>query len=748
METVLRTRKARSANCTCLALLVGIFVLASGIQAPPASAVTRLVLPPKALVGYKAAGLSRSDARADLSEGLSGKLRAAVRGAEVQASGASGRGRKVRSEAFVFSSSSRARQVLAGWRSAHHAKHAKLDSGGVVAVSRQGRTSIASVIWRHDRKLGLLVLRAKSSAGEVRTAALALARAADSALRAPVPTTAWEKVLDQIRPDGSVSEKTAMQAVALAYGPIPGVKPPGGPRQRITSATMIAGWALQYRSRLPSKQRRAVDRVLGLDSSTGPAHAASFGDPNFHQDPQLQARAQGWVRTFEQLLGHKLGLPLVVGETTTELPKTPIGGDAYADAAAINRLGGNLISNSCRIRVGFFTRGDSPPSYLDHALAHEVFHCFQFDIAPTAWRSAGAWVLEGTAEWAALSVDPQSQYDSHLRSYINSSGQPLFTRAYNAVGFWAHAHDVTGNLWARLPQVFNAGGGAAAYYAAGAGPTFLTSWGSSVFRSIAGDLNWGMASPPISKPSLRQLRPASMTEVKDSQVVYANPWTTAQYEIKQNTDKPIVHAAIAGPARLSDMFNYTTLKDGWYCMDPGACESPPGKVCMVPNTEPLEPDALLGLSAGDQTTAGGVTFYSPEDFCRDDKKTGKPKHGTKEVTVRAGQRFSVTVVDADRLQYQQNCEFSHVRFAWQGFTIPSRSVTIDVRTEPHQNPAGVGPQVDSILTASAKDLVLPSEHHPYDVHPWLVYDVSCESVSGTRADRNRETPLDLTLHVK
>ncbi len=61
-------------------------------------------------------------------------------------------------------------------------------------------------------------------------------------------------------------------------------------------------------------------------------------------------------------------------------------------------------SRYCRIRVNPAV-ASGPISYLVVVLAHEVFHCFEFDLDP-AWASQGDWLIEGMAEWAALSVDP------------------------------------------------------------------------------------------------------------------------------------------------------------------------------------------------------------------------------------------------------------------------------------------------------------------------------------------------------
>ena len=99
----------------------------------------------------------------------------------------------------------------------------------------------------------------------------------------------------------------------------------------------------------------------------------------------------------------------------------------------INSSGGNLFSNVCRIRVG--DPGSQSLAILNWSLAHEVFHCFQFDLAPSAWDHDAPWIIEGTAEWASTTVDPVEASDAALREYLASPQQNLFTRAYDATGF-------------------------------------------------------------------------------------------------------------------------------------------------------------------------------------------------------------------------------------------------------------------------------------------------------------------------
>jgi hypothetical protein len=574
------------------------------LVAVDAEASVSLVLSPAALPGYRGAHVSRAQARADLGRSL------ARRATDLQATGAKRTGLSVRSEAFVFASPATAHSVAKSWRTVHHGKRVRLGSD----ASRSGTT----VVWREGRKVGLLQVRGKRATASL---ALQLAHAADPALRGPVPSGAWDKVTDKIRNDGSISKQAALQAFSIAYGPVPGVTVPRGPPQTIIDGVVAAGWVTRYRNQLTAAQRAAVDRLLGnQDPAKASAHAAVFtGDPNFIQDAELQRLAESFVPVFEARTGHKFRLELLVGRTTTELGNTKAGGKAYADAIDLFRetLTGGKQQYACRIR-----KGPTPDqaAYLDQAMAHEVFHCFQFDIAGAGMVGKPAWITEGMAEWASLMVQPFTPQS--LNEYVDTSGRALFSRVYDGSGFWAHAEDMAPGLFKRLPAVLTEPDPVEAFQKAVAGGDFFSSWGSSVFRSLPNDPNWGMVSPPISKSNLAQHRPASMTDVTDSQVVYANPWTTAQYKVKTNNDTPLIHFAIERYGRLDDKRNLTSLGDKWFCSLPQGCQCPPGEIDTVPGHEPIDPDPLLGLSAGGGLTTGSVTYHTIDDFCRHKPSTG------------------------------------------------------------------------------------------------------------------------------
>jgi hypothetical protein len=259
-----------------------------------------------------------------------------------------------------------------------------------------------------------------------------------------------------------------------------------------------------------------------------------------------------------------------------------------------------------------------PP--LDLILAHEVFHCFQGDI--TGWKSLPAWITEGMADWAALTVDPVSCFHGggNFQTYINTPHTPLFQRSYDAVGFWGHAEDVVPNLWASIPAILNVGSSQGAFHLAGGDDdAFLTDWGSSVFRDN-GFVPWEMQSP-ITPPSAAQLTGGRETAdllVMPIVQVDAPALTTSQYKVLGGTTEPVVHVSITGHARLSEHYNYTDPESAWFCVGSAPCECSKNTVGQVPPTLPLGNMTAfpLGLSGDPGTgTSGDLSSFPLSHFC-------------------------------------------------------------------------------------------------------------------------------------
>ncbi len=216
---------------TIAALAVSHAPAAAGAATSDAAA-TQLVLSSAdlATIGLRPARVRASTAASRLGRALtSARELSAVAG-----SAGTGRGKRLEVDAFVLRSDRDASRILTAWRRAHRAGRLKLADGGAefVAGSRERRT--AEVLLRAHDRLGLVVLTLTRRAHTAGPTAVSYAQLALARLSAKLPTTAWGKLLAQVSPSGSVSETTALEAVALSYGPLPGSirRPAGAPAFR------------------------------------------------------------------------------------------------------------------------------------------------------------------------------------------------------------------------------------------------------------------------------------------------------------------------------------------------------------------------------------------------------------------------------------------------------------------------------------------------------------------------------------
>ena len=247
-------------------------------------------------------------------------------------------------------------------------------------------------------------------------------------------------------------------------------------------------------------------------------------------------------------------------------------------------------------------------------LAHEVFHCFEFDLAKN-WPSLQAWIMEGLADWGALVVTqvPYSVDADFLDPYLTAPGTPIFARSYDAAGFWGHVQDITGNLWARIPAILHSSSSPAAFTLAGADTEpFASTWASSQVRSASGGSDWQMKSP-TAWPDSTKLPVTAIPDDVDHMIDTVSPYSTGHVKILLG---PLVHIDVTGHARLSTKYNYTDLGDGWFCTEAGGCECPAGSQGETPTSQPLEPGAILALT-GDPTdgATADIEAHSLKEFC-------------------------------------------------------------------------------------------------------------------------------------
>jgi hypothetical protein len=613
-------------------------------------------------------------ARAQLGARLSAGQRRAVQIATVQASAASGHGHAWRSDAFLLGSPATATRLLSSWRHAHHASAVKVGAGGAAFVQRSRHHQVVQVLWRGGARLGLIVLTVGRGSKGAQAAAVSYAVLAGSYLKTPEPSTAWGKVMAQVRPDGSVSEQTALEAFALSYGGLPGVRVPSGKRTAPVSGDLAFDWVAPYLPKLSARLQRAIDHVMGFAASGKGAHAADYGDPGFTPNAQLTAAANKWklIYALPTYLGHYLRLQIVAGTTSTIIHNEYTGTDAPADADSINAAGDRTSDGPiCRIRITP-TASHYDNATISHILAHEVFHCEEFDLDP-GLAHLTAWTTEGLAEWAAETLEPVPGYLFNLTDYVDSPHTALFTRDYAAEGFWGHIQDTAPNLWQKIPTILDQATQAAQYNAAGGSSlNFLATWGSSFFNDSSYAPDWWNDSPhPTSEHAPTNI-------IDGSGTLLAAPYTTSQYLI--NATQPLERVTVSPPgdALLGQGVNRTNLTGVLFCSGaPASCQCPPDDTGTVPPSEPMKFPASLGITGDpDAGTTGSVTAIPLSDYCT--PKMPTPPPGTPGTDGGSGGDPHMIDFDGGLFDFQQAGEFTLVKST-------NGDLDIQVRQQPLSN---------------------------------------------------------------
>jgi hypothetical protein len=515
---------------------------------------------------------------------------------------------------------------------------------GRAGVGEAGWTAMRKrstlVAWQRRNVLGLVLLTVELPAAERRTITTAYADVSDEHMDHLLSRTAWERVLGRVGPDGAVSKIVALDLFALAYRPLPGTARPKGPAGRITEGTLAAHEILRNWQGLTAAQKTAAAATLGLRSidlgkgrtwrRTQLRSAGDYGDPTFKELPGIEEIVNGAAAEYAKKLNRPLKLKIVAG--TSAQP-----GTAFADALPVDAAG--VVSNAapyCRVRL--LPEGQKQGSeFLSIVLAHETFPCIQFDVMTPVGAlvvNRRNWLLEGMADWAALTIRPVS-WDvggGNIRWYLDTPRTPLFSRTYDAVGFFGHAESVLGDLWPWIVRILSAPTSEGSYgWAGGEAPTFLDSWGSSTFNRALIGFDWYSTRPIGSPPDFY---PTGTVPIwSDIEFVDAGPYALSRYVIDSTygllNEKPLLHIQINGYARLGNTaIDTTDLDDAWFWLEDGSPKCPPTKEGTPPPARPLgRPRAALALTGGDSGASGTVEFVSLDRYCKEKQKPPKPPKG-------------------------------------------------------------------------------------------------------------------------
>lgn len=430
------------------------------------------------------------------------------------------------------------------------------------------------------------------------------------------PATAWERALAEVDEDGSFSKDAALALFATAYGPLPGVDI----RQDlagVVSRTIAIRAVERHRESLSEEQREAIDRYL-----EPPADAVTIVIPPVAESGSSRLATAGG---FEVTLARRaVSSPhaLVLAEAATEQVVREVGAMSRSIIASnLGRdfLGSHLFAVVPRPRDvepidGLYPNGGTRGVYeggvfagcatviyaeateqsavqLAALIAHETFHCFQADgyrlIEPHS--AAPPWVIEGQATWVGLEVGgPSPNYDRFWKKYLVAPRIDLRTRAYDAVGFYAHLAETGTSPWSIFEAQWAAGSDHFAIFeATGANSeAFLDSWASGVTRDAGRGMAWDTTGEAITSD---RYEPSVQAVVDGTAVDLSTAFFTNDVR-SLSVDADLLRVEVDGHMRLSDGSADIVLhEDALFCIAGHDC----AKVCPGGDPPP-DTDATIG----------------------------------------------------------------------------------------------------------------------------------------------------------
>jgi hypothetical protein len=319
--------------------------------------------------------------------------------------------------------------------------------------------------------------------------------------------------------------------------------------------------------------------------------------------------------------------PVVVGLQPTDHPN----GDqanAWPNWLAPHPPLGNTVmppnaDNACEVNVYPKAQAVSL-AYMRQILAHELTHCAQYGFVSSIgqWATVPQWVSDGTAEYVAYTVS--QEWNGSVTStgwwgkWLRQPQFSLFTRSYDAVGFWSLLAQLGANVFGLIGPLVQAGGQDGAYRVAEAAvdDSYRYDWGSTLAMVAPLGPLWNLNGPGVERPKL----PVSSIQSD-------GPAWTAEYAAKG--------AAVQGLDLSADILTITNtptakgrLQDASgvdhqlapkmdFCLRDGGCACP-GKPDQYPQKLP-QGAAFLGVA--DVGGAGYVTVAgrSLDEECKKDK---------------------------------------------------------------------------------------------------------------------------------
>jgi hypothetical protein len=336
--------------------------------------------------------------------------------------------------------------------------------------------------------------------------------------------------------------------------------------------------------------------------------------------PALAKSHSAWLKEERHLvnadsvtMGSKVGVTLPGGpehfievrETSKHLISTPTGpADGLTDCRdAKGEQTGPAVK--CVIEMAGASHGEFQAS-----VAHETFHVFQAVMAGTMENydrdsPHKDWLIEGSATWVEGQLAKHApSAEARWAEYLRSPRTPLFSRSYDAVGFFGHMASIPGlSPWGKFKAMFEATGSDEAYVRGiGDSEPFLSSEASVYFREPKFGSAWNAqgAHVPSSKDVDFKPTPENVSAKAHAPLV-VKPYADAAYDLSISA-LPASHPVLELTVVKGHLRLHSTSGGSVNAVDPTQlllCSDPKGCSC------PGKPSHFQQFKQGDLAITGG-----------------------------------------------------------------------------------------------------------------------------------------------
>jgi hypothetical protein len=468
---------------------------------------------------------------------------------------------------------------------------------------------------------------------------------ADASTETSTPTGAAPStdLLDRLlatRDDaGRMPVESALEAFAAVYGELPDVETPAGEAGTIEGTT-AARWLAGHRDTLSAEQLAAVDRAMSPQALDGSPHTAE-APPSLARGLRGRAAPRavresttgcfGGTFAFADAPGSEQYRDVVrLALAELRLLLGPLDIPVYTAFSSFEGVNADLNpwapdcdqpAQACQIRLAPLALTMST-STLVKTLAHELTHCYQARaVGATAIAELPDWLVEGfpsyVGETVGVSVGnttPNYWWDK----WFKSPGRPLFSRTYDALGFYAVVKQAGGDPFGRYLAALRTQDSSAAFQhlLGGAREQVGTTWGATHFRQIERGVFWD-----LDGPGATGYRPA----LPVSKVTNGGEYASAPGEAQAEADRfaleaEVVIVELSGP--LAGRYSFTGTADE--VLDAGHEWCTLGYPCVCPEGSPKSGHVVeqapadelaigvAGLERGGTLRVRGMSF---EDYC-------------------------------------------------------------------------------------------------------------------------------------